>query len=128
MQGSHRILVVDDEQDLLRIVEMYLKSWNFEVDSFTDPIEALAFFKRNSSSFSLVLTDVRMPHMTGLELAYNVLAIKPNTKVMLMTAFQIDTLELKTGLPVIEYQDILKKPFRLKEVCDGVKKHLQINN
>lgn len=127
MSGSHRILVVDDEADLLRIVEMYLRSCNFEVDVFTAPLEALAYFQKNPSFFSLVLTDIRMPQMTGLEFAQHVLRVRPDMKVMLMTAYQIDSLELNTGLPVIKQEDILRKPFRLKEICDGVMKQLQIS-
>jgi DNA-binding NtrC family response regulator len=122
MSVSHRIMVVDDESDLLFMVERYLKAWNFEVNGFNDPIEALGFFQKNPSFFSLVLTDIRMPHMTGLELAQHILQIKPDMKIMLMTAFQVDSLELKTILPIVKYEDILEKPFRLKQICDGLKK------
>ena len=125
MSGSHRIMVVDDELDLLRMVEMYLKAWNFEVDAFSDPIDALGFFQKNPSFFSLVLTDIRMPRMTGLELAQHILQIKPDMKIMLMTAFQVDSLELSM-LPIVKYEDILEKPFRLKQICNGVKKQLHI--
>jgi CheY-like chemotaxis protein len=124
--SSHRIMVVDDEQDLLRMVEMYLKSWKFEVDGFTDPVAALAFFQENPSSFSLVLTDVRMPHMTGLELAQHLLRIRPDVKIMLMTAYQIDSLDLQSTLPIVRYEDILRKPFRLVEICNAVKKQLSV--
>jgi DNA-binding NtrC family response regulator len=78
MSSSHRIMIVDDEPDLLRMVEMYLKAWKFDVDGFTDPIKALTFLQKNPSFFSLVLTDVRMPHMSGLELAQHILRIKPD--------------------------------------------------
>jgi len=125
MSCSHRIMVVDDELDLLRMVEMYLKAWNFEVDAFSDPVEALRFFQKNASFFSLILTDIRMPRMTGLELAQHILQIKPDMKIMLMTAFQVDSLEL-SALPIVKYEDILEKPFRLKQICDGVKKQLYI--
>src|SRR5581483_6246020 len=124
MPGSHRILIVEDEPDLLRIVEAYLKSCNFEVDSFTNPVQALEHFRKNPSSFSLVLTDVRMPHMTGLELAKSVVAIKPSIKVMLMTAYQIDSLAFQTGLDVIKHDDIITKPFELEQICDVVMKKL----
>jgi DNA-binding NtrC family response regulator len=119
-------MVVDDEADLLRMVEMYLKAWIFEVDGFTDPVKALGHFQKNPSFFSLVLTDVRMPQMSGIELAQHILRIKPETKIVLMTAFQIDSLDLETNLPVVEYKDILKKPFRLAEICGQVKKQLHI--
>lgn len=126
MSVNHRIMVVDDEPDLLRMVELYLKAWRFEVDTFISPIEALARFQKNPSSYSLVITDIRMPNMTGLELARHMLAIRQDMKIMLMTAFQIDSLELENNLPVIKHADILEKPFRLVEICNGVKKQLQI--
>jgi hypothetical protein len=66
--------------------------------------------------------------MTGLELARHVLTLRSDMKIMLMTAYQVDSLELESGLPIIRHQDILKKPFRLKEICDGVRKQLQIQN
>lgn len=119
-------MVVDDEPDLLKMVEMYLKSWKFEVDGFTDPVAALAFFQKSPSFFSRVLMDVRMPHMSGLELAQHMLRLRPDVKIMLMTAYQIDSLDLQSNLPVVRYEDILKKPFRLAEICDAVKKQLSV--
>jgi CheY-like chemotaxis protein len=124
---DNRIMVVDDEPDLLRMVELYLRSWKFEVDSFTNPIEALAHFQENPSAFSLLLTDIRMPQMTGVELAQRVLWLKPEMKVMLMTAYEVDSLTFQSGLPLVKHEDILKKPFRLAEICEGVKKQLQIS-
>lgn len=56
-----------------------------------------------------------MPHMSGLELAQNLLQIRPDMKIVLMTAFEIYPMELKTGLPILKHTDILKKPFRLVE-------------
>jgi DNA-binding NtrC family response regulator len=119
-------MIVDDEPDLLRMVEIYLKTWKFDVIGFNSAFEALAFFKKNPTLFSLVLTDVRMPGMTGIDLAGQMLKIKPDLKIMLMTAYQIDSLDLKTALPVVRYEDILRKPFRLKEICEGVKKQLEM--
>jgi len=126
MSTIHKIMVVDDEPDLLRMVELYLKAWHFEVDAFANPLEALAHFQKNSSSYSLVITDIRMPDMSGLELAKKLLEIKQDTKIILMTAFQVDLLELQNNLPVIKRGDIIEKPFRLVEICNGVKKQLQI--
>lgn len=126
MVGSHRILVVDDEPDLLRTVEMYLKAWNFDIDAFTDPVKALDYFKQNPTFFSLVLTDIRMPGMSGVEFANKILAIRPDMKIMLMTAYDIPPLKSEEGLPLVKYEDILKKPFRLADICQGVKKQLQI--
>lgn len=126
MSHNQRIMVVDDEPDLLRMVELYLKTWKFDVIAFGNPTDALAAFRRDPSAFSLVLTDIRMPAMTGLELAAHMLKIRPDIKIMLMTAYQVDSLGLKTVLPVIKHDDILKKPFKLREICEGVKRQLQV--
>lgn len=119
-------MVVDDEPDLMQLVKKYLTVWHFKVDAFQNPVEALAYFQQNSALYSLVLTDVRMNEMTGLELAQHMLRLKPDIKIILMTAFQIDTIDLERTLPIIRYEDILQKPFKLKQVCEGVRKQLTI--
>lgn len=126
MQDRPRILVVEDEEDLLRMVEIYLLRWGFAVDGFTRPAEALEHFERNPSIYSLVLTDIRMPDMTGLELAERVHKIKPDIKVILMTAFDLSPKDLETTLPIVKYSSILFKPFKLAEICNAVKKQLQV--
>jgi two-component system cell cycle sensor histidine kinase/response regulator CckA len=120
-----RIMVVEDEPDLLRMVEIYLRRWGFTVDGFNNPLEALANFKNNHEQYSLVLTDVRMPDMTGFELATALLKIKPAIKIVIMTAFDVMPRDLETLLPIIKYDDLLIKPFRLVEICNAVKKQLQ---
>jgi CheY-like chemotaxis protein len=120
-----RIMAVDDEPDLLRMVELYLRQWGFTVDGFGDSIEALAHFKDNYEQYSLVLTDFKMPNMTGFELASALLKIKPEIKIVIMTAYDVMPRDLETLLPIIKYDDLLIKPFRLVEICNAVKKHLQ---
>ncbi|HYD90004.1 MAG TPA: response regulator [Flavobacterium sp.] len=119
-------MIVDDEPDLLRMVELYLKTWKFDVEAFNDPFKALDYFQKNPYLFSLVLTDIRMPQMSGIELAKKIMQIKPDIKIILMTAYQVDSIDLKGNLPIVKYEDILKKPFRLVEICGAVKKQLQI--
>jgi two-component system cell cycle sensor histidine kinase/response regulator CckA len=117
-------MAVDDEPDLLRMVELYLRQWGFTVDGFGDSIEALAHFKDNYEQYSLVLTDVKMPNMTGFELASALLKIKPEIKIVIMTAYDVMPRDLETLLPIIKYDDLLIKPFRLVEICNAVKKQL----
>jgi DNA-binding NtrC family response regulator len=117
-------MVVDDETDILRVVKTYLERWGFVVDVFDNPEKALAHFQQNRALYSLVLTDIRMPAMSGLELANHVLRLKPGVKVVLMTAFGLEPADLSTSLPVMKWQDVLRKPFKLAELCNAVKKQL----
>jgi CheY-like chemotaxis protein len=125
MPDNLRILLVEDDLDLLSMVERYLKQWKFAVDPFNDPVEALAQFEKNADAYSLVITDIKMPNMSGIQMAGRMLLIKPDTKVVLMTAYDVIPDDLESSVPVVKYRDILRKPFRLLEICNAVKKQLQ---
>jgi len=121
-------MVVDDEFDIVMIIRRYLEKWGYDVDTFTNPIYALEVFKANSGRYSLVLTDIRMPEMSGIRLAKLVRDIKPTIRIVIMTAYEVTPDDLSEQLPAINHQDILQKPFRLLQICTAVKKQLQALN
>lgn len=118
-------MAVDDEFDIVFIIRRYLEKWGFEVDTFTNPQYALEIFKANPERYSLLLTDIRMPEMSGIRLAKLVQEIKPSMKVVIMTAYEVAPSELNEHLPTITHDDILRKPFKLLQICAAVKKQLQ---
>jgi len=123
-QSLGRVLVVEDEPDILTLVVKHLRSNGFIADDFTDPVTALAHFKNNSMNYSVVLTDIRMPDMNGFELAHEIQKIRPDIKIVLMTAFEITHEDLQTILPIIKYDEIIRKPFKLVEICTTVRKQI----
>jgi CheY-like chemotaxis protein len=118
-------MVVDDEFDIVQIVRSYLEKWGFSVDTFTNPLFAFEQFKKDPDAYSLALLDIRMPEMTGIKLASLLREIKPEIKVVIMTAYDVTPDELHEHLPMITHQDILQKPFRLLQICTAVKNQLQ---
>ena len=126
MAATGKIMAVDDEFDIIFVIRMYLEKWGFDVETFTNPLYALEKFKENPEQYSLLLTDIRMPEMTGIRLARLVQEIKPSMKVVIMTAYEVTPDELNEHLPTISHEDILRKPFRLLQICTAVKKQLQI--
>jgi DNA-binding NtrC family response regulator len=118
-----RIMAVDDEPDILKIVKISLAKWGYKVDAFTDPVEALDHFRENASAYSLVLTDIKLPGMSGEELAKRAKEIRPDIKVMVMTAFEVN-MDLRNALPSIERHGFLQKPFHTADVCVAVRRHL----
>ena len=128
MAVTGRIMAVDDEFDIVFIIRRYLERWGFDVDTFTNPLYAYEVFKANPERYALVLTDIRMPEMTGIRLAKLFQEIKPNMKVVIMTAYEVTPEELFEHLPTITHQDILQKPFKLLQICTAVKKQLQAAN
>lgn len=125
LSASTRAMVVDDDFDIVYIIRRHLQKWGYEVDTFTNPLYALQVFKRNPERYSIILTDIRMPEMTGIQLARLMQEVKPDVKVIIMTAYEIEPDDLADNLPTIRRDDILKKPFTLIQVCNAVKKQMK---
>jgi len=113
------ILVVDDEVDIVIIFRQALHKQGYNVFGFTDPALALEHFKHNAKDYRLVITDVRMPHMNGFELAANITAIKPDAKIVLMSAFEIGDLEFSMSSAKIS--DFIRKPIDIGTLIQKVK-------
>ena len=92
------IQVVDDELDILIVIKMYLQRVGLNVFGFTDPNLALEHFRINCKDYILVVSDIRMPGMNGFEFVRRVREINPAIKVLLMSAFEINSTELSVGL------------------------------
>lgn len=111
---SANIMLVDDEPDTAFTYKSLLSAEGYNVQAFTDPQEALKHFVQlpdPSSYYQLVLLDIRMPRLNGLQLFYRIKAISPATKIMFMSALDIAE-ELTSILPDIKYDDIIKKPLK----------------
>ena len=80
-----RLLVVDDEPAILDVLEAGLARLGFQVTRFEDPALALETFRQTPMAFDLLVSDLTMPHMTGLDLAEEVGLIRPGFPVLLMT-------------------------------------------
>jgi len=119
LSSAHSILVVDDELDIVLIFKQALNRQGYTVLGFTDPLLALEHFKLNSSDYGLVITDVRMPRMSGFELAANIKVIKPDAKVVFMSAFEVSDLEF--SMPGVKINDFLRKPVDVKTLVRRVK-------
>jgi DNA-binding NtrC family response regulator len=101
-----------------------LENRGFEVSGFTDPLLALEHFQVNSNEYGLVVSDLRMPRMNGYEFVKRVKEIKPEIKVFLMTAFEINDAEFERLLPKINIEGIMQKPISLADLTSTVSKYL----
>ena len=124
-ERAYRILAVDDEPDILTIIKMSLERYNHQVDVFSNPLKALSHFEKNPG-YDLVITDIRMPYMTGYELATRLRHIDRSVKVVLITAFDVDADVLKNILPAVGVDGVLRKPSALTEICSIVEHKLAL--
>ena len=110
--GNESILFVDDEIMIMDISKRILESLGYHVVARTNAIEALEAFKNNPDSFDLVVTDMIMPKMSGLDLAGKIRELRPDIPVVLCTGYSININEeqvLRQGLRDIIYKPILRR-------------------
>ena len=85
--GRECILFVDDEKTLVDIGKTMLTDLGYEVITMTSSVEAFEFFKENPERFDLIITDMTMPYMTGIELSREMMKIRPSLPIILCTGF-----------------------------------------
>jgi len=118
-------MVIDDEYDILYVLRRQLELWGFEVDTFTNPLHAIEVFKANPNRYAVILTDIRMPEISGINLAQIVLKVNPKARIIIMTAFEIYAHDLKASLPKIKSEQVLTKPLSAAATCAAIKTQLR---
>jgi len=125
IKGEERILLVDDEEQIVAMEQQMLENLGYRVTARTDSAEALKVFAEHPQNFDLVITDMTMPHMTGDQLAQKMLDIEPNIPVILCTGFnQVITEEKALAMGI---QKFVMKPVVKKELATTIRTVLDQN-
>ena len=119
-----RILLVDDETDIVSLYKKNLSHDGFEVEAYNDPEIALSNFKPDA--YDLIILDIRMPKMTGFELCREIRKIDEKVKICFMTAFEINLTEFQKVLPSIKVDELITKPIHMVDLCSTVQRLLAI--
>ncbi|QJB57377.1 transporter substrate-binding domain-containing protein [Pseudodesulfovibrio sp. zrk46] len=121
--GQGRILLVDDEIDMVQVGEQMLNNLGYTVTGVSDSLDAVDIFRRAPQDFDLIITDQTMPHLTGDRLAKAVHVMRPDLPIILCTGFSASLKNIKKGEHGI--RDILMKPFSMAELSEAVAKSLK---
>ena len=122
--SSNLIMVVDDERDLVSLFKDALESVGFHAYGFTDPLLALEHFTLNTGKYCMIVSDIRMPGITGIELSERIRQISQDVTVILMSAFDfedsgITSLKIASFLlKLVKISDFIAK---VREQLDGIK-------
>lgn len=114
--GGNYILVLDDERDIVAAVARFLRKQGLNVREFTDPVAALEDFRQNYKDCVLALSDIRMPKMNGFQFVRMARELRPDLKVVFMTAFEIDISEFDKIHPSMKACDLIKKPVLMRKL------------
>lgn len=120
--GHERILFVDDEETLVEMGGEMLKELGYEFVGSTSSLEALETFRAQPDGFDLVITDMTMPDKTGLELAREMMAIRPDIPIILCTGFSGVTSEERAK--AIGIREFMLKPLLMRELANTIRKVL----
>ncbi len=107
--GTERILIVDDEPAITDLAVRLLERYGYRVTAKLDVLDALALFSAQPSEFDLLITDCTMPRMTGIELAAEILKIRPDMPIVLCTGFS-EKVTAETA-KAIGIKELVLKPF-----------------
>jgi two-component system, OmpR family, response regulator ChvI len=119
------IMILDNEPDILLTYKTFLGSAGYNVDTFTDPREALTHFENTDpNTYSLVLLDIRMPNLNGIQLYYRLKAKNPNVKILFVSALDAAQ-EMISILPGIGFDDVIRKPVDIEQFLFKVKTALE---
>ena len=122
------ILVLDDDFDITTLIKIALQRHGYDVFGFTDPFLALEHFKINHSTYSLVISDLRMPSMSGFQFIQNIKIIRPKINVLLMSAFDvIGDSEFSTHSSEYEIDGFLQKPISIEKLNSIIKSYMMKN-
>lgn len=121
-KGQGRVLFVDDESALANLGQEILENLGYEVEALTSSAAALERFRQQPQQYDLAIVDLTMPHMTGVELARELLQIRPGLPVILSSgsAEKIHLEEIRE----IGIREVIMKPWSVRPLAEAIKKVL----
>jgi len=121
-RGTERLLVVDDEEEILTVCSELLQAYGYTITTFSNSLDALEHFKEDPSAYDLVLTDMTMPNLLGDLLGKSVIEIRPEIPVVICTGFS-KTMEYGDSLEA-GFAAYLTKPVEAGKLLGTIRKVL----
>ncbi len=118
-KGYGSILLVDDESAVLGMMTIMVTKLGFKIQALSSPRQALELFQQNPERFDLLITDLTMPEMTGIELAEEMHKSAPQLPVILMTGYEKD-LEPTSFFGEYGICQLLKKPVTMTQMATAI--------
>lgn len=130
MSSSAKIVsIVDDELDITELIHDAVCGSidGVSVVSFNDPVIALEHFTQNKERYALVISDFRMPNLTGLELLKKVKKFKSNVRTILVSAYEVEyNAVFQRYMQESIIDSFIEKPVTINQLCQRVRDEFQV--
>ena len=120
---SKSILLIDDDPDVTTVFGLGLQDEGFDIYTYNDPLEALSQFKPNF--YDLLLIDINMPKMNGIDLSVKMLELDTNVKICFITAGDANIEVLRELYPTRSIGCYIKKPVTIDQLVKRIKTELE---
>jgi signal transduction histidine kinase/ligand-binding sensor domain-containing protein/CheY-like chemotaxis protein len=121
-RGKERILLVDDEKALTEMGTQMLERLGYEVEGISNPLSALELFRLEPDRFQLLISDLTMPQMTGIQLAEEIKKIKPDIPVIICSGYSASLTE--DQIKALGISEFIMKPVIKSELAQAVRRVL----
>jgi DNA-binding response OmpR family regulator len=112
---KRKVLLVDDDKDICMAMRSGLERHGFDVTTFDDPQEALLQFE--AKLYDKIVLDLKMPGMTGVQLAKKIWALEPDAKVCFFSAFEMHERDARVLFKDLKNVQFIKKPILPNELA-----------
>ena len=113
-----KVLIIDDDKDINNLFKIFLEHDNYEVDAYTNPLDALYYFKKDE--YHLILLDLKMPQIDGISMFQAIKEKDEDVTICLITADLSYLEQLKGKIPDIE-KYVIHKPILLRNLKEKIK-------
>jgi CheY-like chemotaxis protein len=121
VENKTSIMVVDDDRDILTVASKGLEIAGYHVHGFSDPVRALQHVEGGCDDCEILISDIRMPEMSGFQLVRRVKDLRPDIKIVLMTAFEVNKTEFESVFPSTPVDKVMRKPFAISQLAEAIK-------
>lgn len=123
LYGNESILIVDDDKEIGKMLKKMLENFGYSVENFSSSINALQVLTENKNKYDLIISDLTMPGLTGIELAEQIEKLNPDIPVILITGYGDKLLPALEKCKVIRM--IIEKPILMNELAMSIREILK---
>ncbi len=121
-RGSERVMLVDDEEPIIRMERRLLSRLGYKVTTFTSSPDAMEAFKAKPDAFDLIITDMTMPTITGDRLSLEMIKIRPDIPIIMCTGFSEQITE--KSAKALGIREFVLKPIVIREIAESIRRAL----